>query len=190
MSQPLRARVCSPYRLSALLAGLWLLVSGLVFAPQAQAAGVLDVTCTPPSSAVASYSPALTNSPQPVAATISYQFGPCVSLAAPALTSGTATVTNPVRDRSCLDLLTGGRTTFTITWNTGQTSTLSLNFNTTVAGAVLEVVLTGTVTSGLFQGDTVVMDQTGPATSVLLCTLGLGTVPSIYTAVTLEITSL
>jgi hypothetical protein len=80
--------------------------------------------------------------------------------------------------------------TIAITWNTGQTSTVSANFNTNVVGAVLEVVITGTVTSGLFQGDTVILNQTGPATQVLQCTLGLGTVSSIYSAVTLEITSI
>ncbi|MGW0607853.1 hypothetical protein [Streptomyces sp. NPDC002644] len=51
------------------------------------------------------------------------------------------------------------------------------------------VTFTGTVTSGLFTGDTVLHTITGPATDVPLCTLGLGTVSSIYSIVTLEITS-
>jgi hypothetical protein len=171
-----------------------LLVGALVTASPAGASakgssGLLDVTCTPPSSAVSSYSPPLSNTPQISQSTISYQFGPCLSLSQPNVTSGSSVVTNPPRQRTCLDLLAGGSMTIVITWNTGQTSTVSANFNTNVVGAVLEVVITGTVTSGLFQGDTVLLDQTGPATQVLQCTLGLGTVSSIYSAATLEITS-
>ncbi|MFD6620162.1 hypothetical protein ACFWFB_33515 [Streptomyces albidoflavus] len=59
----------------------------------------------------------------------------------------------------------------------------------TRVGAALVVTQTGTVTSGLFAGDAVVMTQTGPAADVLLCTAGLGTVSGIYGLVTLEITS-
>lgn len=77
----------------------------------------------------------------------------------------------------------------TITWNTGQTSTLTLNRVTNVAGAVITVTQTGTVTGGLFSGDTVVMTATAPSTDVLNCTLGLGTVSSTYSTVVLEITS-
>ncbi|MFD7922038.1 hypothetical protein ACFV3R_22765 [Streptomyces sp. NPDC059740] len=169
-----------------------LLLAGCVgYATPAAAttAGLLDATCTPPSSAVSTYNPPLTSAQQVSAATISYQLGPCVSVSQPGLTSGTADVSNPPRQRSCLDLLSSGSTTIVVTWNTGQKSTLSLHFSTTVAGAVLEVLQTGTVTSGLFQGDTVVLDQTGPAANVLLCTAGLGSVPSIDSLVTLEITS-
>lgn len=41
--------------------------------------------------------------------------------------------------------------------------------------------VTGVVTDGLFQCDTVISNQTGPATDVLLYTAGLGTVSGIYT---------
>ncbi|MFG2593678.1 hypothetical protein [Streptomyces sp. NPDC048438] len=178
--------------LSGVTALLVLLVSLLASAGPASArgAGLLDVTCTPPSSAVSSYSPPLSITPQTSSASISYQLGPCVSLSHPSVTSGTALLSSPPRERTCLDLLGAGSGTFVITWNTGQTSTVSANFNTTVVGAALVVVITGTVSSGLFQGDAVLVQQTGPATDVLLCTLGLGTVSSIYSAATLEITSL
>ncbi|MFD6620050.1 hypothetical protein ACFWFB_32935 [Streptomyces albidoflavus] len=155
----------------------------------ASAGGLLDVTCTPPSSTVSTYTPPLTNTPQISRSTISRQFGPCVSLSHPEVTSGTSSSVNAPRERSCLDLLGSGSSTITITWNTGQTSTLSTNFTSTVAGAVVEAVGSGTVTSGLFQGDTVVMDMTGPATDILLCTAGLGTVSSVYSTMVLELTS-
>ena len=57
------------------------------------------------------------------------------------------------------------------------------------AKRALVYTLTGTVTSGLFTGDTVLQTSTAPATNILLCTLGLGTVSSIYSLVTLAITS-
>jgi hypothetical protein len=176
-------------RVGAVLAGMCLLGSALAVAPAAQAAtsGVLDLTCTPPSSAVSTYSPPLTNSPQLVSSTVSFQFGPCVSGAG--VTSGTAALNNAPRERSCLDLLGSASRTLTVTWNTGQTSTMSLNVSATVVGALLETVLTGTVTAGLFQGDTVVIDQTAPAASVLTCTAGLGTVANLYSTVAVEITS-
>ncbi len=152
-------------------------------------AGVLDVTCTPPSSHNTSYDPPLTLAPQNVAFTITTQYGPCVSLSNPAITSGFRSTTGVAPGRSCLDLLDSGFLTSTITWNTGQTSTIAVNSSTTVVGAALVVTMTGTVTSGLFAGSTVVQVFTGPAADVLLCTAGLGTVAGIYSLVTLEITS-
>ncbi|MEU5795914.1 hypothetical protein E2C11_15405 [Streptomyces lavendulae] len=179
------------YGLTALSILAVVLAGTLLAGPSAAAApaGVLDLTCTPPSSGVSTYNPPLTNTQQMVATTITYQLGPCVSAKAPQVTAGTAVLNNAPRLRSCLELLGSSSRTLVITWNTGQTSTLSLNVTASVVGAVLQTILTGTVTAGLFQGDTVAMDQTGPAATVLTCTAGLGTVPSIYALVTLEITS-
>lgn len=153
-------------------------------------AGVLDVTCIPPSSNTATYNPPLTMTPQDGALAVTAQYGPCVSLSNPALTSGSSSYTTPVSGRTCLDLLQSGTSAFTITWNTGQTSTVSANRTSTIVGAALVVTSTGTVTSGLFAGSAVVQVITSPATDVLLCTVGLGTVSSTYSLVTLEITSL
>ncbi|MER5261805.1 hypothetical protein ABTZ99_06965 [Actinosynnema sp. NPDC002837] len=153
-------------------------------------AGVLDVTCTPPSSNNITYNPPLTMTPQTLAFSAATQYGPCVSLSNPAITSGSRTTTGSVSDASCLDLLGSRSFTLTITWNTGQTSTIAGNSSATTAGAVLVSTFTGTVTSGLFAGSTAVQVLTAPATDVLLCTVGLGTVSGIYSLVTLEITSL
>ncbi|MFS0694162.1 hypothetical protein [Streptomyces nitrosporeus] len=151
--------------------------------------GLLDATCIPPSSSDIAYTPPLTNTPQPSSAFVSWQLGPCVSTSVPGLTSGTSTDSVPPRSRSCLDLLAAGTETKVVTWNTGATSTLSMNRTVTVAGAVVLVTHTGTVTSGLFAGDTVVATETAPATDITLCTLGLGTVGTVYGVMTLEITS-
>jgi hypothetical protein len=54
------------------------------------------------------------------------------------------------------------------------------NFTVSIVGAVYTVTITGLVTAGVFAGDTVIRQLTGPATSITLCNLGLGTVPSLY----------
>jgi hypothetical protein len=177
--------------LTGVTALLFLFVSLLAIAVPASAreSGLLDVTCLPPSSSSTSFSPPLTNTPQPSATSSSWQLGPCVSASVPGLTSGTHADTGTLRPRSCLELLSSGAITAEVTWNTGDTSTLSMNRTTTVAGAVMIVTMTGTVTSGLFAGDTAIATFTGPATDILLCTAGLGTVSNIYSAIVLEITS-
>ncbi|MFE0151063.1 hypothetical protein ACFWY5_28230 [Nonomuraea sp. NPDC059007] len=144
-----------------------------------------DLVCLPPTSSTVTYTPALTTTPQTVTIKTTNLFGPCTSTSNPTITSGTFTGSYLVPNRSCLTLAGSGTSTSTITWNTGQTSTLSLNYTTTIAGAVYTSIITGVVSSGLFAGDSVVSNQTGPATDVLLCTAGLGTVSSIYTVGTI-----
>jgi hypothetical protein len=153
-------------------------------------ASTLDVTCIPPSSQTTTFTPPLTLVPKPVTVTASTQYGPCSSTTVPGLTAGSRNATIFYPRRSCLDLLKSEAVTFTIHWNTGQQSTISGNTTASVVGAALVVTITGNVTSGLFAGDSVVQTVTGPSTDVTLCTLGLGTVSSIYSLVSLEITSL
>ena len=169
---------------------LAVVVLPVVAAPGTAQAGVADMTCVPPGSSVATFTPPLTATAQPVATTLTVSYGPCVSPGAPAVTSGTVSQSGNPPGRSCLELLQPGPVSFTITWNTGQTSTVIGNRVSTIAGAVLETVVTGTVTAGLFTGDTVVQSSTGASVDVTLCTVGLGTVAALYAVVTLEITSL
>lgn len=152
-------------------------------------ASTLDVTCIPPSSQTVTFTPPLTKAPKPVTVTASTQYGPCTSPSVPALTAGSRNATIFYPSRSCLDLLDSAPVTFTINWNTGQQSTITGNTTASVVGAALVVTITGNVTAGLFAGDSVVQTITGPATDITKCTLGLGTVSSIYALVTLEITS-
>lgn len=172
---------------STILALVGLMLVGSV--PGASAAGVADVVCTPPSSQNTRYSPPLTISPQTVTTTRNHQFGPCVSLSQPAVTSGTSTLTT-TGSRTCLDLLSSNAVSISITWNTGQTSTFSGNSIVNVVGLVNQTEVTGTITSGLFAGAAVVMNVTGAATDILLCTAGLGAVSSLYDTITLAITTL
>ncbi|RBQ13794.1 hypothetical protein DP939_43950 [Spongiactinospora rosea] len=65
-------------------------------------------------------------------------YGPCASAGVPGLTSGSRTFQGS-GSRSCLSLLSSGTETFTITWNTGQTSTVSVAKLVTIVGATLVV---------------------------------------------------
>ncbi|MET8578997.1 hypothetical protein [Streptomyces sp. NPDC005012] len=189
--QPGRTRLGS--RLAALFAAAGLLVAAFVFAPAAGASthrGLLDLTCTVPSSEATTYKPPLTLTSQDVTFSSTVQYGPCVSLSRPEISSGSRSLQVLTPDRSCLTLLETAVSDFTITWNTGRTSTVSGHRTATVVGAALVVTVTGNVTSGVFAGDSVVQTSTGPATDILACTLGLGSVDSVYSTVTLEITSL
>jgi len=177
-----------PLRTLAVVLSATLAAAFLV--PAQASAGVLDATCTPPSSLVLGFSPPLTLAPQTVTTTRTFQFGPCISASVPGLTSGSSVFISTVPGRSCLDLLGSRPATIVISWNTGQTSTISGKANSTVAGAVFQNIVTGTISSGLFAGDTVVLTNTGVATDITLCTLGLGTVSNIYTTSVLEITSI
>ncbi|MEU4742645.1 hypothetical protein AB0G02_19580 [Actinosynnema sp. NPDC023658] len=173
-------------RHALIAAAVCLAVPLLTAAPAS--AGIVDVSCGPPSSQTNTYSPPLTATPQTVVVNSSARYT-CVSAGVPALTSGTRTVEVSSPGRSCLDLLTGFPVTLTITWNTGQTSTLSGSSTVATAGATHVVTMTGTVTAGLFAGDAVVSTAISPSAPILLCTLGLGTVSSTTSTLLLEITS-
>ncbi|HEY0640282.1 MAG TPA: hypothetical protein VGD67_21850 [Pseudonocardiaceae bacterium] len=162
---------------------------GLVATAAPASAGALDVTCVPPSSQTLTFTPPLTMTPGPVLVSASTQYGPCTSATVPGLTAGSRNATFPYPSLSCLDLLDSSAVTFTITWNTGQQSTISGNTTVSRVGAAVVVTITGNVTAGLFAGDAVVQTVTGAATAITLCTLGLGTVSSLYALVTLAITS-
>ncbi|RAY15734.1 hypothetical protein DPM19_08110 [Actinomadura craniellae] len=177
-----------PRPLRLLVALVAALATVVLPAPVPASAGVLDVTCIPPSSDLVTYSPPLTTTAQNVSINAATQYGPCVSLGEPGVTSGSRSFQG-TGSRSCLGLVQAGTETFTITWNTGQTSTVTVNKISNIVGATLVVTFTGTVTSGLFAGGTVLQTVTGLATDILQCTAGLGTVSSIYSLVTLEITS-
>ncbi|TYB60236.1 hypothetical protein FXF51_32095 [Nonomuraea sp. PA05] len=175
--------------LRALALPLAVVLGAVLLASAPASAGVLDVTCTPPSTTSAVYNPPLTLTPQPTTVTLSDQYGPCVSVSVPALSSGSAGSQFPVAGLSCLELLQPSSFTSTITWNTGQTSTFSGNTTAEFVGAALVVTSTGTVTSGLFAGDTVLRVVTVPDLNITLCTLGLAPVASHTGSMMLEFTT-
>ncbi|XVS60721.1 hypothetical protein ACQPYE_20640 [Actinosynnema sp. CA-299493] len=175
-------------RIANTLAAVLITVASTAFiAPGNAGADGLDLTCTPPSSAVLRYAPAATNSPQDLTVTASRQYGPCASTTHPDITSGTSKATGTYPGATCLTLFSANAITIHVTWNNGQTSALSGNTASSMAGATLTVVTTGTVTAGVFTGATFVHTVVYPSTDVLLCNLGLGTVPGLYGQVVLEV---
>lgn len=175
-----------PIRKLAILLGV-ASAATLLTPPATVSASGLEISCTPSSNAV-SFTPALTLTPQSVTVVASTQYSTCISPTQPAVTSGTRGSTI-VMTRSCLDLLSPANQTYTISWNTGQSSTISGTVSTSTVGAVVIYTVTGTVTSGLFAGSSVVQVNVAPSADILLCTLGLGTVSSLNSAVTLTISS-
>jgi hypothetical protein len=171
------------------LVATFIVGSGVIAGPTAARAAVADVTCTPPGSVLVTYSPPLTLTPQNVTITVNSLYAPCVSPTVPALTSGSTNFTFQATNRSCANLLGPASASPTVTWNTGQSTTMSVNSTANIVGGVYTVVTSGAVTGGLFAGDTVLQNATGPATDILLCLLGLGSVSSVYTVGTTVITS-
>lgn len=175
--------------------GAWGVVTGsalLLVAATTTSAGaasemLTEVTCTVPSNRVTTFSPALTGTPQAVTISTQANYGPCVSLTHPDITSGTASGQTSSQ-LSCLDLLKQVQNQQKITWNSGETSIYQATTTATIVGALVVNVTTGTVTEGLFEGAAVQQVQIAPATTILACTLGVGTVPSVNSTVTLQIT--
>lgn len=175
-------------RVASVLAVVLLTIASVPFASSGTAAAAgLDLTCTPPSSASLKFDPPATNSPQTETLTVSRQYGPCVSATHPDITSGYSNATGTFPGATCLSLLGANAITIPITWNNGQTSTLSGNNVSNMSGLTLTVVTTGTVTSGVFTGATFLHTIVYPSQDILLCNLGLGTLSSLYGQVVLEI---
>jgi hypothetical protein len=169
------------------LAAVLIAVASTAFAAGSADAVGLDLTCTPPSSASLRFDPPVTSSPQPSKLTVSRQYGPCVSATHPDITSGTSNASATHPNGSCLSLLAANSITIPVTWNNGQTSTLSGNNVSNLSGVTLTVVTTGTVTAGVFAGATFVHTIVYPSQDILLCNVGLGTLSSLYGQVVLEI---
>ncbi|MBZ4017757.1 hypothetical protein [Streptomyces purpurogeneiscleroticus] len=163
-----------------------LLAGSLTTAGPAHADALDTVTCTAPSSSqINTFDPPLTRTPASTTATVSTQYGPCVSTV-PGVTSGSRKARFN-RRMSCQQLLDRETAKFTITWDNGQTSTVKGKRVANVAGALFTLTLTGTVTEGLFKGQAVLQQNVAPSVDITKCTLGAGSVSSLYSAVTLEI---
>lgn len=124
-----------------------------VAAPAVSAADTELLSCT--GTGANTYQPGVTIQPRTVAVSSSAHYEPCVSTGSPVITSGgyQANATSIV---SCL--AGSFAITVTITWNTGETTTV------TAIGIIAQrpanevvVVYQGTVTAGRFTGAAVVM---------------------------------
>lgn len=148
-----------PRRLRRLLATLTMvcaaLFGALVPASSASAAALTLVTC-PVGVANQTYNPPVTNTPQPTNISINSHYGSCASVTHPSLAYGDTVSAFAAPSGSCLDLLAPATNTNTITWNTGETSVISLNSVFNVVEGELVGTSTGSVVSGKLAGASVV----------------------------------
>lgn len=109
---------------------------------------LVDLTCTGTNNAT--FSPGLTFTTRTVDIEADGEYTTCVS-SDPAVTSGTYTASG----QGTMSCLAGGHAgAFTITWNTGEYSTIEFTNNVALRpGGQTVVVATGTVIDGKFVGD-------------------------------------
>lgn len=141
--------------LKPLLVAACLAVIAFCVTPATASAAAGDVTCATGSSS-STYTPGLLLAPRPVSFSEVEIYTGCVSSTRPDIVSGVAPYGPVTLTASCLDpLLSGNVPDYVITWNTGETSTLNVNYTVTTAGGQIVSTARGTVTGGVFQGRSV-----------------------------------
>jgi hypothetical protein len=169
---------------TALVLSLTTLALAVVAGATAPGANALtQVTCNGVNALT--YSPAVTNTPQTVTLTAQTTFGTCVSLTHPSIVSGTVPANAVTTTSSCNQLLGTASPTFTITWNTGQTSTLTGTTYTDKVDGQPVVILLGSVSGGLFAGATITEQTvlTGDLTGCLGPGLSATSGPAVLTII-------
>lgn len=144
-----------------------LAASGMGVSSAAPASAVVvDVNC-PLGTQVGSYSPGMTLLPRQIEFTATGTLGGCMAPTHPEITGATFT-SLVVGTFSCLSGSTSNISTYH--WNNGQSSVVRGGFEVNLKpGGTTVLVLTGTVTEGLFQGATVVQTKVLPATDLVAC---------------------
>jgi hypothetical protein len=137
--------------LRATAVALLVLALGPVVESPAHAAGVIDIICSPHSMDKIFLTPPVTLEPQTVTIDKKTNYRHCTSPSAPDVVSGEL-VRLLTRTDSCPQALGTGSLSQTITWNTGETSTISYFRTPTLVNGIYKVTFVGTVTSGLFTG--------------------------------------
>jgi hypothetical protein len=139
-----------PRKIITTLPLIILAAAAAVALPAVPAHALSSTTCA--GSSVITYTPGLTNTAQTVTYTETDTFSPCTSTDS-TLTSGTSAVTIALPGASCLAApsLTPD-TSYIISWNNDNTSTISLSFTDVIAEGIEQVTGTGAITSGEFAG--------------------------------------
>lgn len=164
-----------------------LAIGGTLIAAAPAEAAVIDVSCTSPNSTnVITFSPPLTLVNQPTVVSRSTSYQPCRAPRWPNLTYGKEAKTITMLD-DCTMVLGTLNVNFTITWNTGQTTTVSAVRTASLSGSNLVVTFNGTVTAGLFLGSNVNQVFVGSGVDLINCLAGRGSVKSIVSRVNLTI---
>lgn len=168
MSSSLCQRVGGLGVLSLMAAMIW---AGAVPTGPAHGA-VIEVLC-PLGSQTVTYNPGLTNTPSQVTVTWDLRLDSCVSLTHPAVTSGGGSG-NVVRTGSCSEIVGSSTGSQVITWNTGQTSTFSFTRTYSSVNGEAVLLLTGTITSGLFYGASAVLTIVDATLDLAACNTTTG----------------
>ncbi|RYZ36640.1 MAG: hypothetical protein EOO71_31070 [Myxococcaceae bacterium] len=137
---------------------------GLFAATGAQALELVAVTCATGTS-VGSFTPGVTNTPRQVTSRGKGLFGPCLGTQ-PGIVYGEFSYTG-TGSVSCLTNNSTGR--FSVTWNDGTTSTVGSASIITVRPNVVISEVSGVITSGRFQGATIVHTVTLAQTDLSKC---------------------
>lgn len=130
-----------------------------------------SATCT--GSSGVSYSPGLTNTPQTVSWSESDTYS-CTSTDSSLTAGSSSTNITSFPGASC----NGGgilpTTSYTISWNNGQSSTMTMTFTDAIVLGTEQVTGVGTVTSGQFTGGAVAIVWVYPVLNPLLCLTSQG----------------
>jgi len=154
---------------------LLVLALGLVVQSAAHATGGIDLTCSLLSTDKLFFTPSVTLEPQTVTIDKKTTYRHCYSPSAPDVVSGEL-VRLFTRTDSCPQALGAGPTAQTITWNTGETSTISVVRTPTLAHGIYKVTFVGTVTAGLFTGSSAKQVYYADGRDLQRCLDGDGTV--------------
>ncbi|WP_367131867.1 hypothetical protein [Saccharothrix sp. HUAS TT1] len=133
----------------SLLAVIAVITSSLLSSTSPSHAVPGDLTCTEQESV--SYSPGLLATRRPVDVSV-HNVLSCTSLTHPTVTGGQVQATVRGLNRSCTDLAASGNGSYTITWNTGETSTIGYTRSANYVLGTLVIIESGTVTAGKFAG--------------------------------------
>lgn len=133
------------------------------FAGITASADTVDAVCT--GTQDATFAPGLTLVPTTEDIVTHHHYGACVSSR---VHTGERIGTNH-QVQSCLTLVESSSGTSTITWDTGDDSVFMFNRTVTHVGGNTVTTYTGTITAGLFAGDTAVEVVTGPELNLLDC---------------------
>ncbi|MBB5866747.1 hypothetical protein F4553_000126 [Allocatelliglobosispora scoriae] len=166
------------------------LAGSLVSAAPASASPA-QVYCTSPSSNLLTFTPPLTLATQPTVVTRKTVYKPCTSPTVPEIVSGTSSTSFSMPD-DCTMVLLPSTVSFTITWNTGRTTTVKASRTATLANPTgtsptLTVDFAGSVTAGLFTGSLVQQQYVGSGAELAACLNGTGRLPALKSAVSLLI---
>ncbi len=167
------ANVIRTLRASAVV--LLTAVLGLVVESPAHSAGVIDLTCSLFSTDKLYFTPSVTLEQQSVTIDKKTTYRHCYSPSAPDVVSGEL-VRLFTRADSCPQALGAGPTAQTITWNTGETSTMSVVRTPTLVHGIYKVEFVGTVTAGLFTGSAAKQVYFADGRDLQHCLDGNGTV--------------